>query len=47
MEDLNMMIRQVADDKLKTTYRRRLITSEHHTTKEKPWVADEIRDAIK
>ena len=47
MEDLNMMIRQVADDKLKTTYRRRLITSEHYITKEKPWVTDEIRDAIK
>ena len=47
MEDLNMMIRQVAGDKLKTSYRRRLITSEHHITNKKMLVTDEIRGVIK
>ena len=47
MEDLNITMKQVANNTLTTTDRRRLITNGQCNIKENTYVTDENRDAIK
>ena len=47
MEDLNITMKQVANNTLTTTDRRRLITNGQCNIKEKTYVTDENRDAFK
>lgn len=46
IEEFNMMMKSVANSKLKTRYRRRVFNAQEKI-KEKPWVTGQVREAIK
>lgn len=47
IEKLNIMLKDTADDTLKTKYRRKLISEGRKVKEEAPWITEEIRKGIK